>query len=104
MDYLPIFIQLRGEPAVVVGGGHVALRKVDLLLKAGSRVTVIAPTLHEELRALRERGQINSLSLEFQPHHLDGVSLAIAATDSREVNAAVSAAARARRVPVNVVD
>jgi uroporphyrin-III C-methyltransferase/precorrin-2 dehydrogenase/sirohydrochlorin ferrochelatase len=104
MDYLPIFIQLRGEPAVVVGGGHVALRKVDLLLKAGARITVIAPKLHDELRALAGRRELDYLALEFQPHHLDGVALAIAATDSRDVNAAVSSAARARRVPVNVVD
>jgi uroporphyrin-III C-methyltransferase/precorrin-2 dehydrogenase/sirohydrochlorin ferrochelatase len=104
MDYLPIFIQLRGEPTIVVGGGHVALRKVDLLLKAGARITVIAPELHDDLRALARRGQLNYLALEFQPHHLDGVGLVIAATDSREVNAAVSTAARARRVPVNVVD
>ena len=104
MDYLPIFMQLRGEPAVVVGGGHVALRKVELLLRAGARVTVIAPKLHEELRSRVSRREINYLSLEFQPHHLDGIGVAIAATDSREVNAAVSTAARARRVPVNVVD
>jgi uroporphyrin-III C-methyltransferase / precorrin-2 dehydrogenase / sirohydrochlorin ferrochelatase len=104
MDYLPIFIQLRGEPVVVVGGGQVALRKVDLLLKSGARVTVIAPKLHDELRTLSERGEISTLSLEFQPHHLDGVAVAIAATDSRDVNASVSAAARARRIPVNVVD
>ena len=104
MDYLPIFIQLRGEPAVVVGGGQVALRKVELLLKVGARITVIAPRLHDDLRALVERRQIDYLSLEFHPHHLDGVGLAVAATDSRDVNAAVSTAARARRVPVNVVD
>jgi uroporphyrin-III C-methyltransferase/precorrin-2 dehydrogenase/sirohydrochlorin ferrochelatase len=104
MDYLPIFIQLRGSPAVVVGGGNVALRKVDLLLKAGARVTVIAPKLHEELRTLAVRGQLNYVAMEFHPHHLDGTSLAIAATDSRDVNAAVSAAAQARRVPINVVD
>jgi uroporphyrin-III C-methyltransferase / precorrin-2 dehydrogenase / sirohydrochlorin ferrochelatase len=104
MDYLPIFMQLRGEPAVVVGGGHVALRKVELLLRAGARITVIAPQLHEELRARVSRREINYLSLEFQPHHLDGIGVAVAATDSREVNAAVSAAARARRVPINVVD
>jgi len=67
-------------------------------------VTVIAPTLHEELRTLSERSQISTLSLEFQAHHLDGVAVAIAATDSRDVNASVSAAARARRIPVNVVD
>jgi uroporphyrin-III C-methyltransferase / precorrin-2 dehydrogenase / sirohydrochlorin ferrochelatase len=104
MDYLPIFIQLRGSPAVVVGGGNVALRKVDLLLKAGARVTVIAPKLHEELRTLAVRGQLNYVAMEFHPHHLDGTSIAIAATDSRDVNAAVSAAAQARRVPINVVD
>lgn len=104
MDYLPIFIQLRGSPAVVVGGGSVALRKVDLLLRAGARVTVIAPKLHDELRALAGRGQLDYIALEFHPYHLDGTSLVIAATDSRDVNAAVSAAARARRLPVNVVD
>ena len=104
MDYLPIFIQLRGSPAVVVGGGNVALRKVDLLLKAGARVTVIAPKLHDELRALATRGQLDYVALEFHPHHLDGTSLVIAATDSRDVNAAVSAAAKARRLPINVVD
>jgi len=104
MDYLPIFIQLRGEPVVVVGGGEVALRKVELLLRAGARITVIAPELHDDLRALAEQNAIHFLSLPFQPHHLDGVSLAVAATNSREVNAAVSTAARARRVPVNVVD
>ncbi|MEJ0040129.1 MAG: siroheme synthase CysG [Gammaproteobacteria bacterium] len=104
MDYLPIFIQLRGSPVVVVGGGGVALRKVDLLLKAGARITVIAPKLHDELRALAGRGQLDYVALEFHPHHLDGTSLVIAATDSREVNAAVSAAAKARRLPINVVD
>jgi uroporphyrin-III C-methyltransferase/precorrin-2 dehydrogenase/sirohydrochlorin ferrochelatase len=104
MDYLPIFIQLRGAPAVVVGGGNVALRKVDLLLKAGAKVTVIAPKLHDELRALAAKGGLDYLALEFQPHHLDGTSLVIAATDSRDVNAAVSTAAQARRLPINVVD
>jgi uroporphyrin-III C-methyltransferase/precorrin-2 dehydrogenase/sirohydrochlorin ferrochelatase len=104
MDYLPIFIQLRGAPAVVVGGGNVALRKVDLLLKAGARITVIAPKLHDELRAMAARGQLDYVALEFHPHHLDGTSLVIAATDSRNVNAAVSAAAKARRLPINVVD
>ena len=104
MDYLPIFIQLRGSPVVVVGGGSVALRKVDLLLKAGARVTVIAPKLHDDLRALAARDQLDYVALEFHPHHLDGTSLVIAATDSRDVNAAVSTAAKARRLPINVVD
>jgi uroporphyrin-III C-methyltransferase / precorrin-2 dehydrogenase / sirohydrochlorin ferrochelatase len=104
MDYLPIFIQLRGELAVVVGGGQVASRKVELLLKAGARVTVVAPELTEELDTLATRGELRHVGAEFVPGHLTGAGLVIAATDSREVNAAVSCAARKARIPVNVVD
>jgi uroporphyrin-III C-methyltransferase/precorrin-2 dehydrogenase/sirohydrochlorin ferrochelatase len=104
MDYLPIFIQLRGELAVVVGGGQVASRKVELLLKAGARVTVVAPALVEELDTLAARGDLRHVGAEFAPGHLAGAGIVIAATDSREVNAAVSCAARTARVPVNVVD
>jgi uroporphyrin-III C-methyltransferase/precorrin-2 dehydrogenase/sirohydrochlorin ferrochelatase len=104
MDYLPIFIQLRGELAVVVGGGQVASRKVELLLKAGARVTVVAPEIVDELDPLVARGELRLISGKFAPEHLAGAGIVIAATDSREVNAAVSCAARKARVPVNVVD
>jgi len=104
MDYLPIFIQLRNEPAVVVGGGRIATRKVDLLRKAGARVRVIAPQLSEELKELAIRGEIEHTSTSFAAGHLDGATLAIAATQLKDVNESVSHAARARRVPVNVVD
>ena len=43
MDYLPVFLQLRSARAVIVGGGSVAARKAELLLRAGARVTVVAP-------------------------------------------------------------
>lgn len=104
MEHLPVFLRLRAEPAVVVGGGRVAQRKIDLLLRCGADVTVIAPALCEELAARAAAGEIRHLPEAFQPHHLDGTRLAIAATDLRAVNTAVSQAARARAVPVNVVD
>jgi len=104
MDYLPIFIQLRGELAVVVGGGQVASRKVELLLQAGARVTVVAPEVVDELYALAARGELHHVCAEFAASHLSGAGIVIAATDSREVNAAVSCAARKARIPVNVVD
>ncbi len=104
MDYLPIFIQLRGSPAVVVGGGNVALRKVDLLLKGGRARHRDRAEAARGASGVGSRGQLDYVALEFHPHHLDGTSLVIAATDSREVNAAVSAAAKARRLPINVVD
>src|SRR5688500_8050881 len=104
MDYLPVYMQLQGQPAVVVGGGRIALRKVELLRKAGARVPVVAPHVTEELRQWNARGEIQYIEAPFEPRHLDGAIVAIAATQIREVNAKVSHAARARRVPVNVVD
>jgi uroporphyrin-III C-methyltransferase/precorrin-2 dehydrogenase/sirohydrochlorin ferrochelatase len=108
MDYLPLFLQLRSQSVVVVGGGRVAVRKIDLLRKTGARVTVIAPSLREELRKLVASGDIQHVDAEFTTSHLDldgsEAVLVVAATDNHEVNVAVSAAARARRIPVNVVD
>jgi uroporphyrin-III C-methyltransferase/precorrin-2 dehydrogenase/sirohydrochlorin ferrochelatase len=104
MDYLPIFIRLQGQPAVVVGGGRVGLRKVELLRKAGARVTVVAPEITEELVALRDSGELRHVAAPFESTHLEGAELVIAATHSRDVNRSVSEAARALRLPVNVVD
>ena len=104
MDYLPVFLDLTDRPAAVVGGGAVAARKVELLLKAHARVRVIAPRLHPELRVFRDAGRIEYLAVPFEPHHLDGMMLVIAATDRTEVNQAVAAAAAERSLFVNVVD
>jgi uroporphyrin-III C-methyltransferase/precorrin-2 dehydrogenase/sirohydrochlorin ferrochelatase len=93
MDYLPVFLNLRDKLALVVGGGAVASRKVELLLKAHARVRVVAPRLHSDLALYRDAGRIEHLACEFEPRHFDGVMFAIAATDSSEVNQAVAAPA-----------
>ena len=106
MDYLPLFLQLRSQSVVVVGGGRVAVRKVDLLRRSGARITVVAPELREELHKLAASGAIQHMDAKFAAEHLDreAAVLVIAATDHHDVNVAVSEAARARRIPVNVVD
>lgn len=104
MDYLPIFLRLKNEPALVVGGGEVAARKVDLLLRAGARVTVVAPQLNTRLRDALAAGRVEHIAGEFQPSQLDNMRVAIAATDQPDVNAWVSAQAEQRNIPVNVVD
>jgi uroporphyrin-III C-methyltransferase / precorrin-2 dehydrogenase / sirohydrochlorin ferrochelatase len=104
MDYLPVFLQLRAAPAVIVGGGRIAARKADLLLECGARVTVIAPELHGDLRRRVAGGELTHLAATFVPAHLQGAAVAIAATGRGDVNARVAAAAREQRVPVNVVD
>ena len=104
MEHLPVFLQLRSRPVVIVGGGPVAARKAELLLRCGARLSVVAPELAEELRKRSDAGELTHVSARFDPAHLDDAELVIAATSQREVNAAVSRAARERRIPVNVVD
>ena len=104
MDFLPIFLDIRGQPCLVVGGGEVAARKSALLLRAGARVTVLAPELSAAFDADFAAARIVHRAARFRDEDLDGVAVAIAATSDDAVNRAVAAAARARRIPVNVVD
>jgi uroporphyrin-III C-methyltransferase/precorrin-2 dehydrogenase/sirohydrochlorin ferrochelatase len=104
MDFLPIFLDIREQPCLVVGGGEVAARKCSLLLRAGARVTVLAPELSAAFDADLAAARIAHRAARFREEDLDGVAVAIAATSDEAENRAVAAAARARRIPVNVVD
>lgn len=104
MDYFPIFLKLTDQPVLVVGGGEVAHRKIDLLLRTGARVTVVSPELIASLAALADATTIRFIRAEFEPAHLDGMRLAIAATDKPSVNAWVAHQSEQRNIPVNVVD
>lgn len=104
MDYLPVFMKLRGRTSVVIGGGEVALRKVSMLLKADATVIVVSPELCPELADWHAQDKISHVDARFDPPQLDGAQLVIAATDDEEVNRQVSIAAQARNIPVNVVD
>jgi uroporphyrin-III C-methyltransferase/precorrin-2 dehydrogenase/sirohydrochlorin ferrochelatase len=104
MELLPISLVVRGRRCVVVGGGEVAARKVEMLRKAQASVEVIAPDLGENLAQLAHSGEIAHRQERFTPEQLDGATLVIAATDDQDVNLAVHAGAVARGVPVNVVD
>ncbi len=101
MDYLPIFADVRNKLCLVVGGGGVAKRKAGMLLGAGARVRVVAPQIEA---ALAEQHNVETVTARFSEEHLDGVTLVIAATNDRSVNRQVSELARARNIPVNVVD
>lgn len=104
MDYLPVFMAVRRQPCLVVGGGEVAARKVELLRRAGAVVTVVAPRLGNALTELHTAGHIDYQARGFTPTDLDGCRLVVAATNDTAVNAEVSAQAQARALPVNVVD
>lgn len=104
LRYFPLFADLANRPVLVVGGGSVAARKVDLLRRAGARVTVVALELVEELEQRVCAGEILVLRRSFEPAQLDGQRLVVAATSNPLVNRAVSVAAESRGLLVNVVD
>jgi precorrin-2 dehydrogenase / sirohydrochlorin ferrochelatase len=102
--YYPVFINIEGSWVLVVGGGEVALRKIETLLDHGAYVNVVSRRLHPDLASMLAEGKIRLVGKEFTPSHLDGMRLVIAATDEIETNRTVSAEARRRNVPVNAVD
>lgn len=104
MDYFPVFLDLHNYPCLVVGGGDVAQRKIQLLLCAGASLCVVAPQLTPTLQAMADAGKFRHLSRAWQADDLQGIRLAIAATDNHTVNSAVHAACESAGIPVNVVD
>lgn len=105
MDYLPIFLDLRGKNALVVGGGDIGARKATLLLNAGAWVSVIEPgELSEVFNALSSTDRIIQRRESFTPDHLDGIEVVFATSENDSLNQAVYQAARARHLPVNVAD
>jgi len=104
MQYLPVFLDLRDRPVLLAGGGAVAARKLQALLRAGARVRVVAPAIDAAVVAQATPAGVELWRRAFEPADVDGAWLVIAATDDAAVNAAVAAAAGARGIWVNVVD
>ena len=102
--YYPVYIQLREQPCVVIGGGKIAEGKVEGLLAAQANVKVISPELTPHLQELVEDQQITYLARTYQPGDLTGAFLVICATDQAAINHQVWQEATANRQLVNVVD
>jgi uroporphyrin-III C-methyltransferase/precorrin-2 dehydrogenase/sirohydrochlorin ferrochelatase len=94
----PSGLRLAGRRVVVVGGGHVAQRRVPQLIAAGADVHVVSPQVTPALEGLVGSGELIWHERGFEEADLDGSWYAIAATDDRGVNERVSAAAESRRV------
>jgi precorrin-2 dehydrogenase/sirohydrochlorin ferrochelatase len=104
MKTYPLFALIEDRPCLVVGGGAVGERKVQDLLAAGAKVTVVSKDLTPRLVDLAAAGQIKAIQGDFSPEYLDGMILVVGATDDQQVNREVSAAAQARHLLVNIVD
>ncbi len=104
MAYYPIFLELKGRPCVVIGGGEIAYRKAQALVSCGARVTVVSPRLGRGLQRLARAQKIRWRKRAFQPDDLKGAQLVIAATDDQPVNEQAAREARRRGIWINVVD
>jgi uroporphyrin-III C-methyltransferase / precorrin-2 dehydrogenase / sirohydrochlorin ferrochelatase len=99
----PVFLKLEGLPVVVVGGGPVAASKLEGLLAAKARVTVIAPAIIDSIKDRAATDGLTIVEQRFQPAHLAGARWVVAAA-TPDVNRDVAAAAAARGLFVNAVD
>ncbi len=102
--YYPIMLNIRGKKCLVVGGGRVALRKIQALLEHGAAIEVTSPSLCPELDQLAKDGVIRTQRRAYKAEDLDGALIAIAATDDTKTNETIAKDARRRGVLVNVVD
>jgi len=102
MDYLPLFVDLRQRPALIVGGSEQAAQKMRLLRGAGARVTVIAEAPVAEIADLAEAGEITLERRGFVASDVNGCTAVVSADPGYDK--AVSTAARVANIPVNVID
>ena len=102
----PLNVDLSGRSLILVGGGKVAERKVRGILSAGTEtsICVIAPKITMVLQEHAAAGRLCWKQANYADGMLEGAFLVYAATDLREVNAAVAAEAKRRGIPVNVID
>ncbi|MGA9143429.1 MAG: bifunctional precorrin-2 dehydrogenase/sirohydrochlorin ferrochelatase [Candidatus Acidiferrales bacterium] len=103
-ELFPAFMKLDGRSCLVVGAGSIASSKIASLLRAGARITVVAPQAKAAVASLAATKNITWLEREFRAEDLNNVFLAIAATGSNAVNRAVFFAAQKRGILCNAVD
>ncbi|MCK9395790.1 MAG: siroheme synthase CysG [Methylobacter sp.] len=104
MDYFPVFLKLKGQACLVVGAGEIAARKIELLARAGAKITVIAREISPTVLSLQAAHNLTLLQQAFSPVDLGEFRLVVSATDNADTNCLVAKTAEEQNIPVNVVD
>lgn len=102
--YYPVYMDISKRKCVVIGGGEVALRKVERLLESDARVWVVSREMAPALLGLKDAQKITHIDDEYRREHLAGAFLVVGATDRDEINEAVCRDSRDLGIPVNIVD
>ncbi len=104
MASFPFFIELKGKKCVVVGGGKVASRKIEILSKFNGDIVVISPEISDEIKVLKDSGKLVHINRCYQSSDIMGAFMVIAATSDTLVNDNVYTDAVNHGILVNVVD
>lgn len=109
MPYFPMFVDITGQKCLVVGGGRVALRKVQVLLDFSANVLVVAKEITDDIKTIAEELEQSPVRLilqekEFEETDIEGTSIVVVATSDNHLNARISALCHQKGIPVNVVD
>ena len=104
MAYFPMFVDLTGADCLIIGGGHVALRKVQVLLDFDANVHLIAKSICKEIKELEGEQELTIEEGEFKPEYIEGRKLVVVATNDNKLNSQVANLCNKANIPVNVVD
>lgn len=101
MGYFPFFVDVENQNCLVVGGGVVALRKIEKLLPFNPNITVVSPKVHKEILSIEN---INIIKRKFDFNDLNEKSFVITATDDKTLNKKIYNSCEENNIPVNTVD
>ena len=102
--YYPLFLDLSGKSALVIGAGAIAEQKIGSLMDCGAKITVVAPETGAAIKTLARKGGVRLRQRRFRASDLKSQDIVFCATDDKALSRAVSAACRQRKIPVNVAD
>jgi len=101
MGYFPFFVDVENQNCLVVGGGVVALRKIEKLLPFNPNITVVSPKVRKEILSIKN---INIIKRKFDFNDLKEKSFVITATDDKVLNKEIYNSCKENNIPVNTVD
>ena len=101
MAYFPLFHELENKKIVIIGGGNIALEKVEKLSGLGAGITVIAPEIRSEIS---DNPEVKCIIKRYAPEDLSGADFVISATGNPDIDDEIFDLCREKKIPVNVVD
>ena len=102
--FYPILVNIEIFPCLIIGGGNVALQKVESLIKFNANITIIAPKFCKELLFMEEKGQIKIIKKYYSEQDLEGFRIVFSATNNNKVNKQIQRDCKNRGIFLNVVD